>query len=81
MSNLEALQHELMVTKARAFDVYCEMDTLKHRYQQQQHILCILAHKLGVTDMNSLSIDALPAMLDDKLRTLQELEQQKNEKD
>lgn len=66
MSN-EALAQELLLAKGHAFDLYMENQNLKRAYTQQQHILCILAHKLGVADMNSLSIDQLPALLDEKL--------------
>ncbi len=69
MSN-ELIAQELMVAKGHAFDLYMETQNLRRVNKHQQHVLFMIAHKLGVVDMNSLSIDEIPLLLDEKLREL-----------
>lgn len=81
MSNLDKLRQEVQTAKAQAFDLYMEAQQLRYSHQQQQHVLFMMAHILGVGDMNSLNIEALPAMLSDKLRELNTPAQDDNQKD
>lgn len=60
-------QMELMAVKARGFDLVMQIDMLQQQQGQLRHILSILAHKLGVTDLNKFDVNTLPELLDSKL--------------
>lgn len=64
---LQKLQYENQAIKAKAFDYVIQLENMSTTIQKYENLLGILAHKLGVVDMNKLDLNTLPDLLDSKL--------------
>ena len=64
------MNNELMKVKADAYDAMILLNEYKSINSKLQHILFVIANKLGVDDMSQLDVTSIPDLLDQKLNEL-----------
>jgi hypothetical protein len=67
MDQIQQLQQQLALAKARGFDLYQQCEQQGHQIQYLSSMLGRIAHKLGISDLNSIEPDELFSALDKQL--------------
>lgn len=67
MDQVQQLQQQLAITKARGYDLYLQVEQQGQYIQHLSSTLGRIAHILGVPDLNGIAPDELVTELDKRL--------------